>query len=178
MNNAPRNRQENIPSTSTAHAPPQQMLLMKAKLVLAVRLVCVGLRASGWRRPMGVLALTAGGLLTAHTAWAESPAAEAVTAPAGSWPVVGRQGVIQIVIVPVEQATNRAAYDREIASICTPGITCFVNFFSNSTGATVALPLPDAISAEATAIFRRSIKQGGEFFRWSCRLRQPEADCF
>lgn len=98
--------------------------------------------------------------------------------PSGTWPVVGRQGIIKIVIVPTESARTRAAYDREIGAICEPEQSCFINFYSNSSGAPVGLPLPDAISNEATAIFRRSVKQAGEFFRWSCRLGLPESDCF
>jgi heat shock protein HslJ len=95
-----------------------------------------------------------------------------------SWPVVGRQGAIKVVIVPLASARDRTAYDREIGAICGDGESCFVNFFSNSTGAPVTVPLPDAIANEATAVFRRSVKQGGEFFRWSCRLGLPTGDCF
>lgn len=95
-----------------------------------------------------------------------------------SWPVVGRQGIIQIVIVPTTMARERAAYDRELAALCEPEQSCFVNFYSNSSGAEVGMPLPESISSEATAIFRRSVKQAGEFFRWSCRLGLPENDCF
>jgi hypothetical protein len=42
----------------------------------------------------------------------------------------------------------------------------------------LAVPMPDSIDHEATAGFRRSTKQGSEGFRWSCRLQQPEANCF
>jgi heat shock protein HslJ len=109
-----------------------------------------------------------------------APAAEPPKpgAAAPSWPVVGRQGIIKVVIVPVASARDREAYDREIAAICGDGESCFVNFFSNSTGAPVTVPLPDVIANEATAIFRRSVKQGGEFFRWSCHLGLPTGDCF
>ncbi|MFM9916520.1 MAG: META domain-containing protein [Rhizobacter sp.] len=96
----------------------------------------------------------------------------------GAWSVAGRQGVIQIVIVPTDLARERAAYDREIASICQPDHSCFVNFYTNTSNAPIGLPLPAAISKEATAIFRRSVKQAGEFFRWSCRLGRTESDCF
>ncbi|MDO9314870.1 MAG: META domain-containing protein [Burkholderiaceae bacterium] len=98
--------------------------------------------------------------------------------PPGAWPVAGRQGIIQIVIVPSDRARERAAYDREIALICQPDQSCFINFYTNSSNAPVGLPLPEAISNEATAIFRRSVKQAGEFFRWSCRLELTESDCF
>ncbi len=97
---------------------------------------------------------------------------------AATWPVVGRQGLIQIVIVPTSAVRDRKAYDREIAAICQPELSCFINFYSNSTDAPVVVPLPDAIANEATVVFRRSIKQAGEFFRWNCKLGLPENDCF
>ncbi len=103
---------------------------------------------------------------------------ETASQPPTAWPVVGRQGMIKIVIVPTTSARERGDYEREIASLCEPDQSCFINFFSNSSNAPVALPLPEAISGEATAIFRRSLKQGGEFFRWSCRLGLPDVDCF
>lgn len=92
--------------------------------------------------------------------------------------VVGRQGILVHVIVPAAAAKDRAAYLREIPVICGSQETCFVNFYTNSTGAPASLPLPDAISSEATAVLRRSAKQGSEGFRWSCRLALPEPDCF
>jgi hypothetical protein len=99
-------------------------------------------------------------------------------ADSDAWLLAGRQGIIRLVIVPVAQANNRAAYDREIAALCEGQETCFVNFFTNSTGAPVTVPLPDAIDQEATAVLRRSAKQGVNSFRFSCRLKRPEADCF
>ena len=101
--------------------------------------------------------------------------AQAVPDP---WTVAGRQGVILQVIVPLEQAKDRDAYRRQIEALCQGKETCFVNFYTNSTGAPLAIPLPDAISHEATAVLRRSAKQGSEGFRWSCRLALPEPDCF
>jgi hypothetical protein len=92
--------------------------------------------------------------------------------------VAGRQGVVQFVIAPEDEARDRAAYDRQIQLLCEPERPCFVNFFTNSTGAPLALPLPDAIGHEATAVFRRSAKRGAESFRWSCRLQIRQADCF
>lgn len=80
--------------------------------------------------------------------------------------------------MPAAEARDSAAYRREIAALCPSGASCFINFHTNSTGASLALPLPDAIAAEATAVFRRSVKQGGEFFRWSCRLGLAVGDCF
>jgi len=94
------------------------------------------------------------------------------------WAVAGQQGLVRSVIVPQAQARDRAAYFRQIESLCEPGSTCFLNFFTNSTGAQLAMPLPDAIDHEATAVFRRSAKRGGDIFRWSCRLQVPQEDCF
>jgi len=92
--------------------------------------------------------------------------------------VAGRQGVVQFVIAPEDQARDRAAYDRQIQMLCEPERTCFLNFFTNSTGVPLVMPLPDAIDHEATAVFRRSAKRGAESFRWSCRLQIQQADCF
>lgn len=94
------------------------------------------------------------------------------------WAVAGRQGVIQVVIVPTDQARDREAYAQQIGLLCQPQATCFINFFTNSTGAEAAVPLPDAISHEATAVFRRSVKQAGEYFRWSCRMGLDAGNCF
>jgi len=107
-----------------------------------------------------------------------SASAQAQPADVASWPVAGRQGIIRLVIVPVAQAQDRAAYDREIAALCKGQETCFINFFTNSTNAEVTVPLPDAIDKEATALLRRSAKQGVDGFRWSCRLKRPETNCF
>lgn len=97
---------------------------------------------------------------------------------APGWALAGRQGKIMLVIVPATQAGERAAYDRQIAALCAGEETCFVNFFTNSTNAPVAVPLPDAIDHEATAVLRRSAKQGVDSFRWSCRLKKLDGDCF
>lgn len=99
-------------------------------------------------------------------------------APDAPWPLAGEQGMVRFVIVPEAQARDRAAYFQQIQRLCEPGGTCFLNFYTNSTGAPVALPLPDAIDHEATAVFRRSAKRPGDIFRWSCRLRVPQEDCF
>jgi len=106
--------------------------------------------------------------------------AGAVTAVAANddWPLVGTQGVVRVVIVPADQASDAEAYQRQIDRLCPPGETCFVNFHTNSTGATAALPLPDAIAREVTARFRRSAKVGREIFEWSCRLKVEDAPCF
>lgn len=96
-----------------------------------------------------------------------------------AWSTVGQQGLVRYVIVPAAQVRDRAAYARQIALLCEPERTCFLNFYTNSTGAPAALPLPDAIDREATAVFRRSAKQGGaERFQWSCRLQVSQEPCF
>lgn len=99
-------------------------------------------------------------------------------APDDTWTVAGRQGIVQFVIVPADQANDAAAYERQLAKLCGPQGTCFLNFYTNSTGAEVAVPLPDAIAREATAVFRRSAKQGAERIQWSCRLQLPDKGCF
>jgi hypothetical protein len=114
---------------------------------------------------------------------AVGPAQAQSQVPAGgaagaAWEVAGRQGLIQVVIVPPAQARDRAAYARQVALLCQPQQTCFINFFSNSTGAPLSVPLPDAIAKEPTALFRRSTKQGAELFRWSCRMGSDEGNCF
>lgn len=101
-----------------------------------------------------------------------------VLAAEDPWTVVGRQGIVQVVIVPKDAATDRAAYDAQLVRLCPADTTCFVNFFTNSQGAPAALPLPDAISHEPTATFRRSMKKGAEQFQWSCRVKPGEEGCF
>ena len=124
---------------------------------------------------------------TASPAWcaallcaAVGPAQAQSQPPAAgaAWEVAGRQGLIQVVIVPQAQARDREAYARQVALLCQPQLTCFINFFSNSTGAPLSVPLPDAISKEPTALFRRSTKHGAELFRWSCRMGTDEGNCF
>lgn len=114
--------------------------------------------------------------LSATLVWVLAGAAQA-QAP-GAWELAGRQGLIQVVIVPPAEARDREAYARQVALLCPPQLTCFINFFTNSTGAPLSVPLPDAISKEPTAIFRRSTKQGAELFRWSCRMGTDEGNCF
>jgi predicted component of type VI protein secretion system len=93
------------------------------------------------------------------------------------WAVAGQQGLVRFVIVPATLAKDEAAYQRQIASLCEPDRTCFLNFYTNATGAPLAMPLPDAIANEATATFRRSTKNGAERFMWSCRMKLQEP-CF
>lgn len=108
----------------------------------------------------------------------------ALSLPAGAaraaddaWPLAGQQGLVRLVIVPSAQVKDEAAYMRQVATLCAPDRTCFLNFYTNSTGAPLAMPLPDAIASEATATFRRSTKNGAERFMWSCRLKMQEP-CF
>ena len=135
---------------------PSQSPTLRAQPAPPSRARCVGLLA----------------LLLACTA----PALHA--APGEPWPVAGQQGLVRLIIVPGDQARDRAAYNRQIQLLCEPDRTCFLNFFTNSTGAPLAVPLADAIDHEATAVFRRSAKRGTESFRWSCRLQVPQEDCF
>lgn len=107
-----------------------------------------------------------------------APGGEPAAAQEATWPLVGRQGLLQVVIVPKEQAADLAAYRAQIPRLCAPDTTCFINFFTNTAGAVPALPLPDAIAAEATARFRRSTKNGVEVFQWSCRMGTGTPDCF
>lgn len=106
-------------------------------------------------------------LLVPLAAWADA-----------SWTVVGRQGMVQVVVVPPAAVADRAAYDAQIQRLCVPETTCFVNFYANSSGAPLALPLPDAVSNEMTATFRRSMKGGVERFQWACRVKPGEQNCF
>jgi len=95
-----------------------------------------------------------------------------------AWPVAGQQGLVRFVIVPVAQANEVDAYARQVKLLCEPERTCFLNFYTNSSGAVVAMPLPDPIASEATATYRRSAKQGAERFQWSCRMKMPQEGCF
>lgn len=94
------------------------------------------------------------------------------------WPVAGQQGLVQLVIVPAAMARERGAYAQQVPLLCPPERTCFLNFYTNSTDAVLAVPLPDAIDREATATYRRSAKQGAERFMWSCRMQVTAEPCF
>lgn len=114
-------------------------------------------------------------------AWALLAMMAAAMAPAGAqeaWITAGQQGLVRFVIVPAAAMRDRAAYARQVALLCEPERTCFLNFYTNSTGAPVAMPLPDAIDREATAVYRRSAKQGAERFQWSCRMQVSQEPCF
>lgn len=99
--------------------------------------------------------------------------------PSVGWTVIGRQGILLHVVVPTEFARDRAAYQRELPAVCGTAETCFVNFYTNTAGAALTMPVPDAIANEPTAVLRRSAKQGvADGWRWSCRLAMPEPNCF
>jgi len=95
-----------------------------------------------------------------------------------AWAVAGQQGLVRFVIVPQALEKDVQAYARQVARLCEPERTCFLNFYTNSTGAPLGVPLSDAIASEATATFRRSSKQGAERFQWSCRLKLVQEGCF
>jgi hypothetical protein len=115
------------------------------------------------------------GALLASLALAVLTAAQAAPEP---WPVAGQQGLVRFVIVPAPLAADREAYRGQTQLLCEPERTCFLNFYTNTSGAAVAVPLPDAIDKEATAVFRRSAKQGAEKFMWSCRMKFAGEPCF
>lgn len=119
--------------------------------------------------PLRAALLAACCALSAGTASAQTPE---------PWPLAGRQGLMLLVIVPAAQATDASAYQAQLKQLCPGDRTCFVNFYTNSTGAEASVPLPDAIDREATATFRRSVKQGAESFRWSCRMQLAVPNCF
>jgi hypothetical protein len=98
-------------------------------------------------------------------------------ADAPPWQHAGRLGLVQYLVVPVALASDRKLYERAVIEICPERGTCFLRFFTNSTGAAITLPLPDAIAHEPTVIFQRSDKRAAEDFRWSCRLKLP-GNCF
>jgi hypothetical protein len=104
-------------------------------------------------------------------------AAQVVDDPAG-WAVIGQQGLVRYVLVPTRQAKELVAYQREIARLCQPERTCFLNFYTNTQGLPAVLPLPDGIAGQATATFRRSAKNGAERFWWSCSLHMAGETCF
>ena len=105
-------------------------------------------------------------------------AANATVAQPAAWQQAGRQGIIHVVIVPLELARDRDAYVQQVPLICGNAPTCFVNFYTNSRNVAVSLPLPDEVMSEATAVLRRSDKQQTEGIRWSCRLQLTEPNCF
>ncbi|MDM0112608.1 hypothetical protein QTI66_10650 [Variovorax sp. J22R133] len=102
----------------------------------------------------------------------------ATAAEPEGWTVIGHQGLVQAVLVPSAQASQQDAYERQIARLCEPERTCFINFYTNSTAAPLVMPLPDAIANEATAIYRFSAKNGVKAFNWSCRLKVQGQECF
>ncbi len=95
---------------------------------------------------------------------------------ADPWTVIGRQGLVQFVAVPEASAADRSAYDEQLALLCRPETTCFVNFYAVKPD--VSLPLSDAAEKQATATFRRSMKNGAERFQWACRIKPGAEGCF
>lgn len=96
--------------------------------------------------------------------------AQAQPSSGPGWQVAGSLGLLQFVVVSGDRIRQREFYDEVIAARCPPDVTCFLRFFTNSSGAPVAMPLADAIVAEPAASFQRSAKQNNEVFEWSCRL--------
>jgi hypothetical protein len=85
---------------------------------------------------------------------------------------------MQFVIVSEAREKDKRLYEDAIAALCPPETTCFLRFFTNSTAAPLAIPLPDTVLAEPTALYQRSSKQLNEVFQWSCRLGVPGGTCF
>lgn len=123
------------------------------------------------KKALSALALLAAAVTTVHAA-----ADGADTQP--GWTVMGRQGIVLMVLVPMAEARDEAAYEREIKLICKDEINCFLNFYTNSKNAEVAVPLPDEISHEVTATYRKTYKKGVPLFTWSCRMQMITDSCF
>ena len=105
-------------------------------------------------------------------------AANSKTQEGEAWELVGRQGIVQYIIVPSDKLTDRSAYLAEIKRRCPALTTCFINFYANPSGVKPELPLPDAIFSAVAARYRRSLKSGMELLEWSCRLGVKGGDCF
>lgn len=106
------------------------------------------------------------------------PAATRADGP-DNWALVGRLGLLQFVVVPEAFAREGDYYRRIIDEVCADKVaSCFVRFFTNSTGAKLDFPLPDAVLNEPTVMFQRSAKHQREQFQWSCRLGMAESSCF
>lgn len=118
-------------------------------------------------------------MITSFAALAGASLSAAAADEPQPWTVIGHQGMVRMVLVPADKAKDLQAYEQQIALICGDATNCFLNFYTNSTGATVELPLPDAIAHEATAMYRKSYKKGVPLLTWSCRMGIPGADeCF
>lgn len=94
------------------------------------------------------------------------------------WQLVGRLGLAIYVIVPASAAMDRRVHNAIVDELCPVDQACFLRFFTNSQGRPATLPLADEIEREPTAIFQRSPKYQRQEFRWSCRLKLPDANCF
>ncbi|HEY9194254.1 MAG TPA: hypothetical protein VIO81_15400 [Methyloversatilis sp.] len=96
-----------------------------------------------------------------------------------NWTLAGRLGLLQFVVVPEASARDGDYYRRIIDEVCADRVaSCFVRFFTNSSGARLDFPLPDAVLNEPTVMFQRSAKHQREQFQWSCRLGMAESSCF
>ena len=114
-------------------------------------------------------------LLASQAVFAQAAADEKKEA---TWTVMGHQGIVLMVLVPLDQAKDEAAYEREISLICGEQINCFLNFYTNSKSVAAAVPLPDEISNEVTATYRKTYKKGVPLFVWSCRMQMIADSCF
>lgn len=145
--------------------------------------------AAALRRRCAVVALAASLLSVAAVAQRAIPDAQAPAAATGpadaasaarvtGWQLAGRLGLAQYIVVPAEQARDRAYHDAVIAEVCPADGTCFLRFFTNTENAPLAMPLPDAIEHQPTAMFQRSAKMRREMFQWACRLQVSADPCF
>jgi hypothetical protein len=94
------------------------------------------------------------------------------------WQVAGRLGLMQFIVVPEASARDGRYHRAIVDELCDREDTCFLRFFTNSTGAQMAFPLPDAIMNEPTVMFQRSAKHRREQFQWACRLDMADGNCF
>lgn len=127
------------------------------------------------------LALVGGGAPAQSQAQAQAqadPHQPEATPTARDWQLVGRLGLAIYVIVPTAAAANRGYHNAIIDELCPVTQACFLRFFTNSQAREARLPLADEIEREPTAIFQRSPKYQRQEFRWSCRLKLPDAGCF
>ena len=96
-----------------------------------------------------------------------------------NWTLAGRLGLLQFVVVPEASARDGDYYRRILDEVCADKVaSCFVRFFTNSTGAKLDFPLLDAVLNEPTVMFQRSAKHQREQFQGNCRLGMAESSCF
>ena len=131
------------------------------------------MKTHSWIRHVLLATLLAGGASMGRAA-----AADEERTKESSWTVMGHQGIVLMVLVPLDQAKDEAAYQHQISLICGEQINCFLNFYTNSRNAEVAIPLPDEIAHEVTATYRKTYKKGVPLFTWSCRMQMIADSCF